>query len=150
MSDPDDALLQPIVDSQRVKIRGNSSRTRSGLEKDDDVTIEPYEDAASVAEAPPSWRRWRRASVGPAAVISGVGRWRRSTAHAHELLMVAIRGERVGASIVDLPGRGRATAGDGRGAPLSERAALLGTVEDADGDGAGGRIRCFSARCGAR
>ena len=46
--DPDDALLQPVVDAHLAKIRG-LVKNALGLERDEDVTAESYDDAGSPA-----------------------------------------------------------------------------------------------------
>jgi flagellar biosynthesis/type III secretory pathway M-ring protein FliF/YscJ len=51
--EPDDALLQPVVNAHSAKIRG-LVKNALGLENDDDVTVEAYEDAAPASfTAPP-------------------------------------------------------------------------------------------------
>ncbi len=49
--EPTDALLQPIIDMQLVKIR-HLVRTSLGLKNDADVTVEVYEDGSSAAPMP--------------------------------------------------------------------------------------------------
>jgi flagellar biosynthesis/type III secretory pathway M-ring protein FliF/YscJ len=51
LQEPDDALLQPVMDAHLVKIRG-LVKNALGLASDEDVTVEPYEDAAPIAAAP--------------------------------------------------------------------------------------------------
>lgn len=46
-----DALLQPVIDTQLVKIR-HLVRTSLGLKNDADVTVDVYEDGSSAAPAP--------------------------------------------------------------------------------------------------
>ncbi len=61
-ADPDDALLQPVVDAHLAKIRG-LVKNSLGLESDEDVTVEPYDDFASKASL---------ASANPAPVTTNV------------------------------------------------------------------------------
>ena len=49
-TDPDDALLQPVIDAHLIKIRG-LVRNSLGLGNDDDVTVESYDDFATTAAA---------------------------------------------------------------------------------------------------
>src|SRR5207237_4748037 len=46
--EPDDALLQPVVDAHAARIRG-LVKNALNIERDSDVSVEPYDDAASTA-----------------------------------------------------------------------------------------------------
>src|SRR5439155_5906966 len=45
--EPDDALLQPVVDAHLARIRG-LVKNALGLERDGEVTVEPYDDDATI------------------------------------------------------------------------------------------------------
>ena len=78
--EPDDALLQPVVDAHLARIRG-LVKNALGLERDGDVTVEPYDDAEfeelvrDALDELPDWAQ-RALERNVAVVISDGGRRR--------------------------------------------------------------------------
>jgi flagellar biosynthesis/type III secretory pathway M-ring protein FliF/YscJ len=68
-AEPDDALLQPIIDAHLLRIRA-LVKNSLGLERDSDVTVEPYDDAAALAAVTPVAIAPPLATAGSAATVS--------------------------------------------------------------------------------
>jgi flagellar biosynthesis/type III secretory pathway M-ring protein FliF/YscJ len=146
--DPDDALLQPVVDARAAKIRG-LVKNALGLESDSDVTVEPYDDAAPAAVAATGAATSAAPVVG---VVAAAPTQMPSTAaminaHAHDIALVLFGGMTlVGISLILR--RGAARPITVMSSEAAQRAALLngalveGPVGGMHGGGQGNGYGC--------
>jgi flagellar biosynthesis/type III secretory pathway M-ring protein FliF/YscJ len=125
LQEPEDALLQPVVDAHLVKIRG-LVKNALGLESDDDVTVESYDDVAAVVAMPAAVAlpAVAAATAVPAPAAAVLNAYAQQIALAALALVTVI-------SLSLLLRRRPVTAGAGAGAmPEVERGSVLsGTLE---------------------